>query len=46
LGGLSARGWKEGLLNYPSQLCVNDRGEIFVADTNNSRIQIFAEIAE
>jgi len=34
-------GWKEGLLNYPSQLCINDKEEIFIADTNNSRVQIF-----
>jgi len=44
LGRLSARGWKEGLLNYPSQMCINDRGEIFVADTKNSRVQVFVEI--
>ena len=44
LGRLSARGWKEGLLNYPSQMCLNDRGEIFVADTKNSRVQVFVEI--
>ena len=44
LGRLSAMGWKEGLLNYPSQICLNDSGEIFVADTNNSRVQIFSII--
>jgi sugar lactone lactonase YvrE len=44
LGRLSAMGWKEGLLNYPSQICLNDNGEIFVADTNNSRVQIFSII--
>jgi hypothetical protein len=37
-----ARGWTEGLLNYPSQMCVNDRSEVFVADRDNSRIQVFA----
>jgi len=42
LGRLSAMGWKEGQLNYPSQLCINRRGEIFIADTINNRIQIFA----
>lgn len=41
LGWLSSMGWKEGLLNYPSQLCINSNGEVFIADTNNSRIQIF-----
>lgn len=44
LGRLSAMGWKEGLLNYPSQICLNDSGEIFVADTKNSRVQIFSII--
>jgi hypothetical protein len=42
LGRISGMGWKEGLLSYPSQMCINSRGEIFVADTNNHRIQIFA----
>jgi len=44
LGRQTGMGWKEGLLNYPSQLCVNEKGEFFVADTNNSRIQIFTAI--
>ena len=42
LGRLSAMGWKEGLLNHPSQLCINSGGELFIADTDNNRIQIFA----
>lgn len=46
IGRLSAMGWKEGLLNYPSQICLNDNGEIFVADTNNSRVQIFSIIEQ
>jgi len=41
IGQQLGMGWKEGLLNYPSQLCINDKDEIFIADTNNSRIQIF-----
>jgi DNA-binding beta-propeller fold protein YncE len=41
LGRHSGLGWKEGLLNYPSQLCINNKGEVFIADTNNNRIQIF-----
>jgi len=44
LGRQTGMGWKEGLLNYPSQLCINDKGEVFVADTNNNRVQIFAFI--
>jgi hypothetical protein len=34
-------GWSEGQLNHPSQVCVNDRNELVVADRDNSRIQIF-----
>ena len=41
LGRQSRMGWKEGWLNYPAQMCINDKGEIFVADTMNSRVQIF-----
>jgi len=37
----SGMGWKEGSLNYPAQMCINKKGEIFVADTMNSRIEIF-----
>jgi sugar lactone lactonase YvrE len=44
LSRLSAMGWKEGFLNYPSQICLNTRGEIFIADTLNNRIQIFTTI--
>jgi hypothetical protein len=32
---------KEGFLTYPSQLCINARGEIFIADTNDNRIPVF-----
>lgn len=34
-------GWKEGLLYYPSQACMNVTGNFFIADRNNSRIQVF-----
>lgn len=37
----SGFGWKEGRLNYPGQICINVKGEIFVADTRNDRVQIF-----
>ncbi len=36
-----AIGWSEGLLYYPSQLCVNGKGEAFVADRSNHRVQVF-----
>jgi sugar lactone lactonase YvrE len=34
-------GWEEGQLYYPSQLCINDQDTLFVADKNNSRVQVF-----
>jgi hypothetical protein len=37
-------GWNEGLLYHPSQMCVNDKGEVFIADRGNSRVQIFTLI--
>ena len=44
VGKLSALGWKEGLLNHPAQTCLNNQGELFVADTSNNRIQLFVEV--
>ena len=41
LGRLSGRGWKEGLLHYPSQVCINGQGQLSVADTLNNRVQVF-----
>ena len=41
IGRISERGWKEGLLNYPSQMCISDNGDVFIADTNSNRVQIF-----
>lgn len=34
-------GWKESLLNYPVELCINVNENLFIADRNNSRVQIF-----
>ena len=34
-------GWKEGELRYPSDICIDDKGEIFIADRGNNRVQIF-----
>ena len=33
-------GWNEGMLRYPTDLCVNAKGEAFVADRANSRVQV------
>jgi hypothetical protein len=44
-GGFLARrlsiGWSEGLVYYPGQLCINAKGDAFVADRGNHRIQAF-----
>ncbi len=34
-------GWKPGYLYYPSQLCIARNSDFFIADRNNSRVQIF-----
>jgi len=26
---------------YPTQMCINEKGEVFIADRGNSRVQIF-----
>jgi DNA-binding beta-propeller fold protein YncE len=44
IGRISGMGWKEGFLNYPSQVSINGKGEIFIADTLNNRVQIFTLI--
>lgn len=41
MGRQLSMGWIEGLLYFPSQMYVNERGEIFIADRGNSRVQIF-----
>jgi len=41
VGRQLSKGWNEGLLYFPSQTYVNERGEIFIADRGNSRVQIF-----
>jgi len=37
-------GWKDGLLRYPSDLCINEKGYLFIADRNNNRVQIFTTV--
>jgi DNA-binding beta-propeller fold protein YncE len=41
LGRQLSMGWNEGLLYYPSQMCINEKGEVFIADRGNSRVQVF-----
>jgi sugar lactone lactonase YvrE len=42
LGRQLAMGWNEGLVNSPSQVCLNDKGQVFIADRGNSRVQVFS----
>ena len=44
LGRQLTMGWNEGLLYYPSQMCINEKGEAFIADRGNNRVQIFTVI--
>jgi hypothetical protein len=37
-------GWKAGQLYYPTQMCINKNGDVFISDRNNSRVQIFENI--
>jgi len=39
-----AQGRNEGSLDHPSQLCITDKDDVFVADRGNSRIQVFSLI--
>lgn len=41
LGKQLDMGWSEGLLYYPSQMCIRENGEVFIADRGNSRVQEF-----
>ena len=41
LGRKLGMGWNESRLYYPSQLCINEKGDLFIADRNNSRVQFF-----
>ncbi len=35
-------GWVDGELHYPAQFCVNSANDLFVADRENNRVQIFS----
>ncbi len=34
-------GWKNGELQYPSDICLNDRGQVFVADRGNNLVEVY-----
>ncbi len=44
IGRQLSMGWSEGLLYYPTQMCINERGEVFIADRGNNRVQVFAVV--
>jgi sugar lactone lactonase YvrE len=44
LGRQLSMGWNEGLLYYPTQMSINEKGEAFIADRGNNRVQIFAVV--
>lgn len=40
-GRLLTRGHANGQLSYPAQICFTDKGDLFVADRSNERLQVF-----
>ena len=41
-----AFGRREGLLDYPAQICVTSKGDAFLADRGNNRLQVFSLVKE
>ena len=41
IGRKLSMGWKDSQLYYPSQMSLNEKGDLFIADTENHRIQQF-----
>jgi DNA-binding beta-propeller fold protein YncE len=41
LGRQLTTGWKEGLLNYPSQMCISGEQMAVITDRENNRVQIY-----
>jgi hypothetical protein len=34
-------GWKDGELRYPADICINDKGQVFIADRGNNLVEIY-----
>ena len=34
-------GWKDGFLRFPTQMCISETGNVFIADRGNNRIEAF-----
>jgi len=43
-GRLLSMGWSEGLVYYPSQICMDGKGTAYIADRGNNRIGVFSVI--
>jgi sugar lactone lactonase YvrE len=41
LGRRLGLGWNKSGLFYPSQICISTGGDVFIADRNNNRVQMF-----
>ena len=41
LGHKLSMGWSDGMLYYPSQISIDQEGNVFIADRNNNRVQHF-----
>ncbi len=37
-------GWNEGTVRYPSEICTDTSGDLFIADRGNSRVQAFSPL--
>lgn len=44
MGRQLSMGWTEGFLYYPAQICVNEKAEVFIADRENNRVQVFTVV--
>jgi sugar lactone lactonase YvrE len=44
MGRQLSMGWTEGFLYYPAQICVNQKAEVFIADRENNRVQVFTVV--
>jgi DNA-binding beta-propeller fold protein YncE len=41
-GRMLGLGWTDGLVYYPLQLCISEAENLFLADSYNSRVQVFS----
>jgi len=42
LGRKLSLGWNDSSLYYPTQVCISESGNLFIADRSNSRVQMFS----